>query len=94
MAKAYEMEMLFSVSVGFREINDIMAQIGFDDKLQLRDAVAVSLKQTLPAIPDSEYIQKCEDVIKETYKTKEIEATACQFKGYKYLREITVKDGE
>lgn len=92
MAKAYEMEMQFSVSVGFRKINDFMAQCGFDEKLQMQDAVTVSLKQVLPTIPDFEYIQKVEDAIRETYKNDEIEATSCQFKGYKYIREITIKE--
>lgn len=92
MAKAYEMEMVFSVSVGLRQINDIMAQMGCDDKLQIRDAVAVSVKQVLPSVPDDAYIRRIADVIKETYKTSEFTATECHFKCYKYLREITVKE--
>lgn len=94
MAKAYEMEMVFSVSVGLNQINDIMAQMGCDDKLHIRDAVAVSVKQVLPSVPDDAYIQKIADVIKETYKNSEFTATECHFKYYKYLREITIKEGE
>lgn len=92
MAKAYEMEMLFSVSVGFKEINDFMAQMGFHDELQLKDAVTVSVKQVLPTVPDDDYLRKVADVIKDSYKTKEVTATECRFTGYKYLREITVKE--
>lgn len=92
MAKAYEMEMLFSVSVGFRQINEIMAQMGFHDELQIRDAVTVSVKQVLSVIPDEEYIQTVAETIREHYKTRDLTATDCKFTGYKYLREITIKE--
>ena len=91
MAKAYEMEMLFSVSVGFRQINDIMAQLGCNDKLQIRDAVTVSVKQVLSAIPNEEYIRTVEEAIKESYNTRDLTCTACCFTGYRYLRETTVE---
>lgn len=94
MAKAYEMEMVFSVSVELRQINDFMAQMGIDDKIQIRDAVSVSLKQVLPIIPDDDYLRKVADVIKDTYKTRDIAATKCRFTGYKYIREITVKEDD
>lgn len=94
MAKAYEMEMLFNVSVGFKEINDIMAQMGFNDELQLKDAVTVSIKQVLPDIPGEDYIHKVADIIKETYRTDTLNCTACRFAGYKSIRVISVKDDE
>jgi hypothetical protein len=92
MAKAYEMEMLFSVSVGLRQINDIMAQMGCNDELQILDAVTVSVKQVLSAIPNEEYIRTVAEAIRETYKTEDFTCTGCNFKGYKYLREITIKE--
>lgn len=92
MAKAYEMEMMFSVSVGFKQINDMMAQLGFNDKLQIQDAVTVSVKQVLPSIPDWDYLSQVADLIKENYRTNDLDCTACHFTGYKYLREITVKE--
>lgn len=93
MAKAYEMEMLFSVSVGLRQINAIMAQMGCSDKLQIRDAVTVSVKQVLNVIPNEEYIRTVEEAIRKTYKSEDFTCTGCTFKGYKYLREITIKEG-
>ena len=92
MAKAYDMEMCFSVSVGFQEINDFMALMGFTDELTILDAITVSVKQVLPKIPDDDYLRKVADVIKDSYKTKEVTAIDCRFTGYKYLREITVKE--
>ena len=92
MAKAYEMEMCFSVSVGLQEFNDFMALMGFTDELMIPNAITVSVKQVLPTVPDDDYLRKVADVIKDSYKTKEVTATECRFTGYKYLREITVKE--
>lgn len=86
-ARLYEMEMIFSASVGFKEINDIMSQMGCNDKLQIKDALKFSIKQVLPAIPDEEYLQKVADVIKEEYQNGQYNITECHFEGYKYLRE-------
>ena len=92
MAKAYEMEMVFSASVGLRQINEIMEQMGCTDKLPIRDALSVSVKQVLPTIPGDDYIKAIADAIKENYKTKDFTVTECHFTGYKYLREITIKE--
>ena len=92
MAKAYEMEMVFSASVGLRQINEIMEQMGCNDQLQIRDALAVSVKQVLPTIPGDDYIKAIADAIKENYKTKDFTVTECRFTGYKYIREITRKE--
>lgn len=94
MAKAYEMEMCFSVSVGLQEFNDFMALMGFTDELLIPDAITVSVKQVLPKIPDDDYLRQVADVIKDSYKTKEVTAIECRFTGYKYLREITVKEDQ
>ena len=94
MEKAYEMEMVFSVSVGLRQINDIMAQFGCNDELQIKDAVQVSVKQVLSAIPNDEYIRTVAEAIRKTYKSKDFTCTDCKFKGYKYLREITIKEAQ
>lgn len=94
MAKAYEMEMLFSVSLGLRQINDIMAQMGCNDKLQIRDAATISYKCVLHVIPDDGHIRKIADAIKEYYKTRDFTVTECHFTGYKYIREITVKEDD
>ena len=87
-ARAYEMEMIFSASVGLKQINDFMYQMGCRDTLQIKDALNISVKQVLPVIPDDEYIRKIAETIKSNYETKDINLTECHFTGYKYLREI------
>lgn len=84
----YEMEMTFSASVGFREINDILHHMGMDDSLQIRDALTISVKEVLPCIPDEDYLRLVAQTIKDHYATEKINLTECRFTGYKYIREI------
>lgn len=84
----YEMEMVFSASVGFREINDFLRQTGCNDQLQMKDAISISVTQTLPAIPSEEYLRQVADVLKSNYKTKDFDITECHFTGYRNIREV------
>lgn len=84
----YEMEMIFSASVGFREINDILHHMGIDDSLQIRDALTISVKEVLPCIPDEYYLRLVAQTIKDYYETEKIKLTECHFIGYKYIRKI------
>ena len=90
--QAYEMEMVFSASVGLKKINSILDNIAFAEKLQVQDALSISLKQTLPFVPDDNYIQQIAGVIKDNYETDEINITQIRFVGYKYLRQISVEE--
>ena len=90
MAKAYDMEMVFSVSVGLKEINDFMHQIGFNDSIQIKDAIEIKLQQTLSTLPDEDYIRKVAEIIKTNYETERFNITDIHFTGYKYIREITI----
>lgn len=91
--RVYEMEMVFSASVGLKEINDILRQTGCNDTLQIKDALSVSVKQVLPAVPDEEYLRKVAEIIKSNYETKDVNITECHFAGYKSIREITIEGG-
>ena len=86
--RVYEVEMMFSASVGMKQINDILGQMGCHDALQIKDAVSISVKQVLPEIPDDVYLKKVADVIKDNYETNDINLTECHFVGYKNIREI------
>ena len=88
----YEMEMVFSASVGLKEINDILRQTGCNDTLQIKDAITISVKQTLPAIPSEEYLSQVADILKNNYETKDINITECHFSGYRNIREIKNKE--
>ena len=92
MAKAYEMELIFTASVGLRQINDFTKQCGFDEILLVKDALTVTIQQVLPRIPSEDYLKELAQVIKETYVTKQFNVTECRFTGYKYLREIEQED--
>lgn len=91
MMVLYEMEMMFSASVGLKQINDILLQTGCNDRLQVKDALSISVKQTLPSIPGEEYLRQVADVLKSNYKTKDVDITECHFTGFRYVREV--KDG-
>ena len=90
MAKAYEIEMVFTASVGLKEINDIMHQCGCDGSLQLKDAIQIKLKQIFVALPDDDYIHRVAEIIKTNYESERFNITDIKFDGYKYIREITV----
>ena len=60
--KVYEMEMEFEVTVGLKEINDFMNLMGFEEKAVLTDQI-MTLKQTIPFIPDEVYLRKVEGII-------------------------------
>lgn len=86
--KVFEMEMLFTASVGFREINDILQQMGMNEALQAKDAMTISVKQVLPHIPGDDYLKAVAQTLKDHYMTDKINITECHFSGYKYIREI------
>lgn len=94
MRKAFEMELIFTASVGLRQINELTKQCGFDEILQIKDALTVTIKQVLPSIPTDDYLRELAKIIKETYKTKQFNVTECRFTGYKYLREIEQEESE
>lgn len=91
---AYEMEMTFSASVGFREINDILHQMGMDDSLQIKDALTISVKEVLPCIPDENYLQLVAKTIKDHYAKEKYNITECHFTGFKYIRAVKQKGAE
>lgn len=90
MPKAYEMEMVFSASLGLKTINNIMHQCGCNDSLQIKEAIEIKLQQTLLKLPDDDYIQRVAEIIKKNYETDHFNITEIHFTGYKYIREITV----
>lgn len=87
--KMYKMEMEFEVVVGLKEINEFMNYMGFPEKTGI-GGQTITLTQTIPFIPDEEYIEKVENIIKEKYQTEKLEILDCKFKGYKSLLEVDV----
>ena len=88
----YECEMMFKATVGLKEINDVLEQCGFDESLQIKDALNITVTQTLPEIPDETYLQSIAKIIRENYKSDKLTITACRFSGYKNIRVIKPKE--
>lgn len=89
--KMYEVEMEFEVVVGLKELNKFMEIMGFSEKTGINGQTMV-LKQTIPFIPNEEYITKVENILRNKYQTETLELLDCKFKGYKKFLEIDVDD--
>ena len=88
--KVYEMEMEFELGLGLKGINDFMHNFGFDEKLCASGNV-LSIKQTIPFIPDESYLETVAQTIKKHYQNSEFEVVECKFKGYKKFLEKEIQ---
>lgn len=93
--KVYDMVMEFELTVGLKSVNRFINEMGFDGKTCVTGPV-LTVTQTLPIIPDTEYIKKIEDAVKKHYAESEsdIDVVDCKFKGYKKFleREVDIKE--
>ncbi len=87
--KLYEMVMEFEVTLGLKEINSVMELFGFNEKSGITGQT-ITLSQTIPFIPNEEYIHKIEKILKDKFETKQFDILDCHFKGYKKLIEKEV----
>lgn len=93
MIKIYEMEMKFELTLGFRSLNNMLEDMGFNEKPYVKGQTII-LKQELPVVPDTAYISKIEETIKATLNksnTSDIEVKECKFVGYKKFIEKEIK---
>lgn len=70
--KVYEMEMEFELFVGLKEINDFMGIMGFEEKMGV-PGCTLTVSQTLPFIPNEEYLRKVEEIIRDHYGNEKVE---------------------
>lgn len=91
MMKVYEMEMEFELFVGLKEINDFMELMGFEEKTGVPGCTLI-VSQTLPFIPNEEYLRKVEGIIRDHYGNEKVEVLDCKFKGYKKFLEKEIKE--
>lgn len=89
--KAYEAKMLFSATIGLKTANDFLAHCGLNERLCIRDAIEISITQTLLKIPDEEYLAEVARILVDHYETKDVNLTECHFAGYKYIKEAEVE---
>lgn len=87
--KMYEMTMEFDVTVGFKKLNSIMEMFGYDEKTGVTGQT-ITLSQTVPFIPDENYIHKVEKLLKDKYETNNLNILDCRFRGYKKFLEKEV----
>lgn len=87
--KMYEMIMEFDVTVGFKELNSIMEMFGYNEKTGVTGQT-ITLSQTVPFIPDENYIHKVEKLLKDKYETNNLNILDCHFRGYKKFLEKEV----
>jgi len=93
--KMYDMEMQFELTLSIRSVNDFLSNMGLAEKLVVNGNV-LTVTQTLPVVPDKEYIATVEEAIRNAYTNEKSECVKCEFIGYKKLlaREIDVPEGE
>lgn len=85
----YKMCMKFKLTVGFKSINDI-ARICRVPEPIAKDAITVSITQTVPFIPTDDIIAQYEHTIKKHYDVDSLSIKSCKFDGYEYLTPITM----
>lgn len=93
--KLYEMVMEFDVTLGLKEFNSVMELFGYHEKSGITGQT-ITLSQTIPFIPNEEYIHKVENILKDKYETKKFNILECHFRGYKKLieKEIDIPELE
>ena len=69
--KVYEMEMIFELTLGLKDIDEFMSNIGIHETLATK-GTNVTIKQTIAFIPNEDYIHKVENVIKENYSKDKV----------------------
>ena len=62
--KAYEMELVFTGSLGMKEVNAFLRECGSEDTYLFKDALQIKLKQTLLKIPDEAYLNEIAQILK------------------------------
>ena len=88
----YEMELIFSVTAGLKDINELNRQLNMPT-MYVQNAKVVCVKMTVPFIPDDKVIALYEETIKNGFNSgKSLEIKSVKFEGFKYLRELGEKD--
>lgn len=87
----YEMQMEFELQLSLKTVNKFMNDMGMDGKM-VSGGHIFTIDQTIPFIPDDEYLEKVCNVIKNSFnKDSELEVVSCNFKGYTKFLEKKVE---
>ena len=92
--QAYEMELVFTGSLGMKDVNDLLRYCGCEETYLIKNALKIKIKQTLLKIPDEAYLEQIARILEENYETKQFTLMDCRFTGYKYIREVEVDSVE
>ena len=84
----YKMKLVFSADAGLKSVDDMLDHLGFGEKPVARNALELSMEQTVPFIPTKEHIQAYEKAILDSYKDKTTALKAVRFVRYDYIEPI------
>ena len=90
--KMYEMIMEFEVTVGLKDLNDLLCRVGGPGEKIGVAGYTLTITQTTPFIPNDEYLNKVAGIIKEKYKPNNLEILDCKFRGYQKFLEKEVDE--
>lgn len=90
--------MRFAISIGSRSINDMLTSCNMGRTLPIaHDAGEICVKQTIPFIPDDDYIHELEKhIVENTQKSRDNDAVihSARFNGYKWLYAVKLEESE
>lgn len=84
----YRMKIRFKADAGINEINNILAQLGDEGKMLSRNAVTLTMEQTVPFVPDGTTLEHYAKVLQEGYSQKNVTLYNARFDGYEYLHAV------
>ena len=90
--KVYEMIMEFEVTVGLKDLNDLLCSVGGPGEKIGVAGYTLTITQTIPFIPNDEYLDQVARIIKEKYKPNNLEILDCRFRGYQKFIEKEIDD--
>lgn len=72
----------FELSLGFKKVDPLMDLLGYKTNKEFATQM-LTITQTIPFIPNEEYIQKVKDALVKKCETNDICVLECKFKGYR-----------
>lgn len=80
--KVYEMEIKFDATVEMTSMASFLKLMDTSPSLAQMENIPIILTQTIPFVPDEEYLNKICDILVEKYKVNGFKVVKCEFGGY------------
>ena len=88
----YAMKLKFNCGLSLKSMNTMCDALNMPRPV-VQNAMVITLKQTLPFIPNDETIEKYKEALMKA-NMKEAEIESVEFAGYDYLKEVPDSEGE